>query len=311
MIKMYYCVFSFPCILKEKEETMIHLSLPLKPRVDDRCEYLLTPISVISEKDGKKILCLTDIKDIENTDVATKYTEILSSKLGDYDRVIRDSDPIFVNFALSLIMRTLEPFIKQEYVRVCTCGAYEELEGVRMFGLRRVKNNVCTFCNTKLQKEERQVLMSEIIWPDAKDFPCNHTWVGVDLKHFLERQVTTYKISKQKEIARLPYCGIDFGIRCQILWSAMIAYLVKVENDNDVVLHYVNQVQDKAFFVSLIAKAMCPDINVYLKALPLVWIDESPSIAKCHPSHVKLLRNTLNTKRKKLQVSLKSWRYIN
>ncbi len=288
---------------------MIHLSLPLRPRVDVRCEYLLTPISIALEETGKKVLCLSDIKATDAVTQTAEYIENLSLKLGSFGRVIYDSDPDFIRGAPSIIDKTLSPYKKTMGVRSCECGSYEELENVRMFDLRRVVDNKCVYCGTELRQKVQEVLLSDIAWPSADGFVSNRKWAASDLAHFLARQTKTHKISKQKESTKLLCEEVEFGIRYQIIWSAMIVYLSKTESDNDVTLHYVQKVQDKAFFISALAKVMCPDINIHLKALPIVWLDGSTPISSCSPSQVKLLGKSLSTKRKELKVSLKSWRY--
>ena len=288
---------------------MIHLSLPIRPRVNVRCEYLLTPISIMLEQGGKKVLCLSTIKTTGTPAVTTEYTETLTHKLGHFWRIFQDSDINFLQFALPLIDKTLSPYKKMVKVRTCVCGAYEELENARMFDLRRVVNNKCVHCEAELQQQEQEVLLSDITWPTPNEFTCNRTWSASDLKRFWERQTKTHKISKRKEPIKLSCEGLEFGIRYQIIWSAMIVYLSKIENDKDVMLHYVQKVQDKAFFVSSLAKMMSPDIQLNFRALPVVWLDGAPLISECSPSQVKLLGKGLNTKRKELQISLKSWRY--
>ena len=283
--------------------------MPIRPRISVRCEYLVTPISIISEKKGKKILCISDLKARDNKKSASEYTDMLYFKLGHFDHIIKDSDPNLIEFTLSKIVQKLNPFVKRIFIRTCTCGAYEELKNVRMFDLRRVKDNTCTYCGTKLKLKEQDVLISNIHWPLVENFSFYRRWPQTDLDHFLKRQNSMIKISKQIETVRLSHGGVDFGIKHQILWSAMIVYLAKINCDNEVTLHYVNRVQDKAFWVSSIAKIMQPDINLYLKALPIVWLNETSSIADCSQSQIKLLSKALATNKKMIHVSLKSWRY--
>lgn len=198
--------------------------------------------------------------------------------------------------------------IKTLSVLTCLCGKYEELEGANMFNLRKVTNNTCLLCGSHLYKQNIGVLLSDIQWPKNEDFSFNRTWCGTDLEHFLGRQTKTHKISKQDETIKFLFQLSEFGIRYQILWAALIVYLVNLNNDYTVTMHYVQKVQDKAFFVCSLAKMMCPNLHINFNAIPVVWIDDSPSILDCYPSHVKLLGKTLNTRRKELKVSLKSWR---
>jgi hypothetical protein len=262
----------------------------------------------MSETMGRKILCLSDIKATDTTN-STLYTDALSRLLGSFDRVLLDSDPQLVEFSLALISRTLSPFKKMAEIRTCPCGAYEELGNARMFDLRRVADNTCSYCEKRLEVRQQDVLLSDIVWPEQGDFTCNQTWSNSDLRHFLGRQTTTHKISKEKESIKLTRDGSEFGIRYQIIWSAMIVYLTELENDTDVTLHYVHKVQDKVFFICSLAKMMRPDIHFYLKALPIVWLEDAPLIPNCSLSQVKLLSRSLGTKKKELKVSLKSWRY--
>jgi hypothetical protein len=288
---------------------MIHLSLPIKPRIDVRCEYMITPISIVQEAFGKKILSLSDVKANGSATQIGEYIETLTSKLGSFDDVVCDSDLNFIQFALPLVCRTLLPHKKCVRLRVCECGAYEELEDARMFSLRRVENNQCSYCGSELKIHEKVVLMSDITWPSTESFSVNHKWSLTDLGHFLGRQTKKHKISKENEVVRLELDDVKFGVRFQIIWAAMIVYLSQIQNDTDVTIHYVNKVQDKVFFISSLAKVMRPTINIHLKALPIVWLDDAPLISDCSPSQIKLLGKSLGTKRKELHVSLKSWRY--
>lgn len=288
---------------------MLHTSMPLRPRVNVRCEYLVTPVSVISAPRGKKILCLTDIKSAGNGNEVSEYVQFLTQKVGAFDRVMKDSDPEFLGNLPHLVRTSLLPYKKCVRVRTCTCGAYEELTTVRMFDLRRVTENRCVFCGVDLEVRTCEVLFADLNWPEPDVFSCNQTWVRNDLENFLGRQTVTYKISKQNEPVRLPCDGSEFGVRYQILWAALLVYLARMEREDEIVLHYVQRVQDKAFFVCSLAKIMCPQIKIHLNALPLVWMDESPTIVESSPSHIKLLGKALNTKRKELRVSLRSWRY--
>ena len=263
----------------------------------------------MSEKEGKKILCLTDIKATNAVASTKEYVETLSHKLGMFNRIERDSNSDLISFAPPLITQTLSPFKKTVKIRTCLCGAYEELESVRMFGLRKVVNNKCVYCGTGLQQKEQEVLLSEIVWPTPADFTFNKTWSASDLDHFLKRQAKIHKISKENEVVRISHGDVEFGLRYQLVWSAMIVYLTELEKDTDVMLHYVHKIQDKAFFISSIAKMMRPSIHFHLKALPIVWLEESPLISDCSPSQVKLLTKSLNTKKKEIHVSLKSWHY--
>jgi len=287
---------------------MIHLSLPLRPRINVRCESLLTPISISLAKEGKKILCLTDIKSTENFDISEKYVKVVSDKLENFDLVIKDSDPKLINFTTKIISEKILPYVKKMNVRTCKCGSYEELENVNSFNLRKVKENTCVLCGEILREKNMEVLLSDITWPKKENFSYNYNWSEYDFTNFLSRQKITHKISKKNEVLKFSFNNLEFGIRYQVLWAAMIVYIAKIENDNDVTLHYVNKVQDKAFFVCSLVKMMNPDINFHLKAIPVVWVEDSPLISNCLPSHIKLLGKAINTKRKELKVSLKSWR---
>jgi len=287
---------------------MLHCSMPLRPRITTRCEYLVTPISIACADDGKKILCLSEAK-ATAPEVATEYVRTLKEKIGWFDRVITDSDSKLITFARDLVFKSLRPYEARKTVLTCNCGAYEELTGVGMFSQRRVVNNICVFCNHALQKREDDVLMSDIVWPHPSDFSCNRKWATADLTHFLARQVQTHKISKRRESALVLSETDRFGIRYQILWAAMIAFLAESEQDHNITMHYVQKVQDKAFFVCSLAKVMVPSLQINMNALPIIWLDDSPLISECRPSQVKLLGRGLNTKRKEIKVSLKSWRY--
>lgn len=288
---------------------MLHLSMPLRPRINVRCEYLLTPISISKEKEGRKILCLSDIKSEKNFDHSKEYIDIISNKMVNFDLIIKDSDDNLVKFARQIIIEKLLPYREVININTCLCGAYEELENTNSFDLRRVKDNVCIFCGQSLKKQKSEVLLSNIIWPKKEDFSYHYTWSGLDIVHFLGRQKSLHKISKRSEPLKISVGNLEFGIRYQVLWATMIVYIANIENDYDLTMHYVNKVQDKAFFVCSLAKIMCPCLNFNLKAIPIVWIDDSPIITECLNSHVKLLGNALNTKRKELRVSLKNWRY--
>lgn len=287
---------------------MLHCSMPLRPRINTRCEYLLTPISVACADGGKKILCISEAK-ATVPEITAEYVGTLKEKVGYFDRVITDSDPALITFARDLVSRSLKPYKAREVVLTCDCGAYEELEGVRTFSRRRVVNNICVFCNHALQKREVDMLMSDVAWPHPSDFSCNRKWATADLAHFLARQVQTHKISKRNETALVLSETDRFGIRYQILWAAMIAFLAESEQDYKITMHYVQKVQDKAFFVCSLAKVMVPNLQIHMNALPIVWLDDSPLIPECRPSQIKLLGKGLDTKRKELRVSLKSWRY--
>lgn len=282
--------------------------MPLRPRIDVRCEYLLTPISIFYSEEGKKILCLSDIK-AGAVDPSLAYINILRDRIGPFHLVIKDSNPEFIAFAKKTIPETLNPYKKLMVVRSCLCGAYEELQDVRMFDLHRIVDNACVFCKTPLRTQEMEVLLSDIFWPQTTDFLCNRNWASKDLAHFLERQIKRHKISKRSEKVSVRFWGTDFGIRYQVLWAVLIVFLAKTENDTNITVHYVQKVQDKTFFVCSLAKMMHPDLNIHLNALPIVWVKDSPLIPECHPSHIKLMSKTLGTKRKDLRVSLKSWRY--
>ncbi|MCX6756265.1 MAG: hypothetical protein NTX85_02920 [Candidatus Nomurabacteria bacterium] len=260
------------------------------------------------EKDGKKILCITDIKINRNFDSSEKYIETLSKKIGSFDHVIKDSNSDLLNFTTKIIQEKLLPYKENVNVLTCACGAYEELVNINMFNLRKVKNNTCIICGCEIKSENIEALISDIKWPLKEDFLFKHNWSKLDFTHFLNRQGVKHKISKRNEVIKFSSEFSNFGIRYQFLWAAMIVYLCKKENDNNVTMHYVHKVQDKAFYVCSLVKMMNPDINFYLKSIPVVWIEDSPIISECLPSHIKLLSKTLETKRKELKVSLKNWR---
>lgn len=286
---------------------MLHCSMPIRPRTTTRCEYLVTPISIACADNRKKILCISEAK-ATAPEITTEYIRTLKEKIGCFDRVIRDSDPKLITFAKDLVSKSLNPYKIRGAVLTCNCGAYEELVDVRMFSRRRVINNICVFCNHALQEREYDMLMSNIVWPHPSDFSCNRKWVATDLTRFLARQVQAHKISKRHETALVLSDADGFGIRYQILWAAMIAFLAESEQDYKITMHYVQKVQDKAFFVCSLAKVMMPSLQINMNALPIIWLDDSPLISECRPSQIKLLGRGLNTKRKEIKVSLKSWR---
>lgn len=286
---------------------MLHCSLPLRPRVNKRCEYLLTPISIAYADVGKKILCISQAKAI-NPEITVKYVKTLNEKVLCFDRVITDSDPALITFAKKLISKSLKPYKARKRLLACNCGAYEELVNVRMFSRRRVVNNICVFCDYELKEIEDWVLMANINWPNPLDFSFNQNWAKVDFTRFLERQIQNHKISKRNELTLVLSKTDEFGIRYQIIWAAMIVFLAKFEQDYNTTMHYVHKVQDKAFFVCSLAKIMMPKLQIRMNALPIVWLDDSPLISECRPSQIKLLRKGLITKRKELKVSLKCWR---
>lgn len=246
---------------------MLHLSLPIRPRVNVGCEYLITPISLLQQQDTR-ILCLSHLKSQESVDYATEYLSVLSAKIGKFDRVVKDSELNFLSFAREIILSTLRPQKQIAVVKHCQCRSYEELKDARMFDLRRVVNNHCVFCNSQLREDAEEVLLSDLFWTAAEEYSCNHSWVSAELKHFLTRQTITHKISKLNEVFRLNVDESEFGVRYQVLWASLIVYLSKTGNDLDVTLHFVNKVQDKAFLVSSLAKMMNPAINLHLKRFP-------------------------------------------
>jgi hypothetical protein len=270
---------------------------------------LVTPISIASADSGKKVLCVSALKAREGSGTVTDdYTRIVSEKVGQFDLIFKDSDPAFIVFSQHILATKIALSVQKSKILACDCGAYEELEGVRMFDLHRVKGGVCLRCQSKLSVREEDMLMGDFSWPTTGSFSCNLPWAQKDLEHFLGRQISRQKISKKIEPISIVRDGLSFGIRLQLLWAIALLYISETESDTELTVHYVDQARDRVFYVCSVAKMINPNIQIYLKALPAVWMDESCPIIQCTPSRVKLLQRALNTKKKEVKVSLKSWR---
>lgn len=287
---------------------MINLSLPIRPRTEGRCERLVTPISISLATEGEKILCLSDLRSGGTSESSEKYVKLVSEKVGVFDRILTDSDPELLNFSEMVIFDMIPIRETPVTVLTCRCGKYEELKGVRMFDLKQVQNGRCVFCDEVLYEETKPSLLADIHWPTSERFTFNRGWVGTDLAHFLARQVSTYKISKDDESWRVHFGGGHYGVRHQVLWASLLAN-VGSRTGNKITVHYVNRVQDKVFFVAGLATMLSPELRIHLQALPAVWVDDSPTMDECRPSHIKLIGKALNTKRKDIRASLKSWRH--
>lgn len=281
---------------------MIHFTLPLRPRSGTHnSSYLVTPLSVINQSSGKKIICITANKSDQPQEETIHYLNLVREKIGLFDSVYTDFSIDFIDY-IKNIKSLLPLFSAKRSISSCECGYYSELENIRKFNLSKVRNELCLNCNTKILNKIQDVLIFRANWNLVFFQGMYPKWVASDLDHFLGRQTEEYLFTKEGEKILLSWGDDLYGIKYQFQWVLLLLHIANVEKEKDFTLHYVNSVQDKAFFITSMVKMIDPSLNIYLKALPIIWLNNKREIGNITENDLILFKKGLKSIRKEVTV---------
>lgn len=289
---------------------MINLSLPIRPRREVRSEYLTTPVSVLNSDSGSKVLCLTKMNIKDDGQLSEEYINTLSEKVGTPDYVFSDSDKDFLLFFEEVMARN-KNLLSEKIVSVltCQCGKYEELAGIRNFNQRRVKENICTYCQSELELREVKSLFLKMDWAKVKNyfnFSHKKKWNKVDFEHFIGRQnFDFFKISKTAEPTKFSFNDHEYGIKHQIVWAILVLYISNELKDSEIKMHAVDRVSDLAFLTASIAEQVTEDkLTFNFEPLPTIWLPQEIRICDASNEVITAIKTGLNSTRKEIKVDL-------
>ncbi len=278
------------------------MTLPMRPRDSTaNLPYLVTPLSVLVEEIGKKILCVTGNKSNTPNAETDGYLKMINSKIGFFNSVYTDFSIDFLDFVKNKIP-SMPLSIEEKEINVCECGFYEELLTARKFNLNLLDGLLCKKCSTPITRQIKKVLLFQSDWSKCIFGNVSPKWVKNDLNHFMSRQVEKYLFCKDKEKIIVTYHNENYGVRYQFQWALLMLYVATTEQDKEITLHYVNRVQDKAFFVSSIVKMLDQDLKISFKSLPVIWPSDVVKISDSTDKHINLLKKGLSSKRKEIKV---------
>lgn len=281
---------------------MIHLTLPLRPRGGNHnSSYLVTPLSVINQDSGKKIICITANKSDKPQEETLCYLNLVREKIGLFDSVYTDFSIDFIDY-IKNIRLSLPLHSTKRNMASCECGYYSELDNIRKFNLTKVSNELCLKCNSKITNKMQDVLIFRANWNLVSFQGMYPQWVSSDLKHFLGRQAEEYLFTKEGEKILISWGDSCYGIKYQFQWVLLLLHIASVEKEKDFTLHYVNSVQDKVFFITSMVKMIDPSLNMYLKALPVVWLNTKSEIGNITENDLILFNKGLKSTRKEVTV---------
>lgn len=291
----------YSSILK-KIEKMIHTTLPMKPRNGrSNYVYLLGPLSVLDQPEGRHVLSITGLKSSTPDLVTEEYINLLNRTVGMFDSIYLDYLDDFKDY-IKYVIKTLPIQVQDCTLTSCSCGSYEEVSGARCYNLTRVIGGHCIKCGSFLKNKRESVLTFNHITENiffAKMYPV---WVEKDFKHFLSRQEKSYILSKNNEQVKILFKDHEFGIRYQFIWALFLKYITEKESDTEITLHYVNKVQDKVFLVALLAKMIFPELQISFHALPVILTTNLIEISSCGASEIDQLRKGLRSRRKEVSI---------
>ncbi len=277
---------------------MIHVSLPLQPKLKAPAESLFTPLS-IQQSSGIRILSLTTMN--ADPSESEAYKTLVLQKIAPFDGFFKDADPSFLLY-LQHRVPALKTTVHPQVVTTCTCKMFEEISGIRMYNQRRVQEHVCTYCETPLFEEEIEVLSLSLdnTLPFISE---NQQWVKNDLTSFRERNNgVRYKISKESGPIKIKLGTKVFGLKHQVVWAYGLVYLSNLWGKKDITLHFVHRVSSQAFLCGLLAKTIEPSLQIHLKGLPCVWLDTKKSISEITKEDIGKMTKGFLTSRKELRV---------
>lgn len=277
---------------------MIHMSLPLKPRVNSPAETIITPLSIYNSNEIK-ILSITGIN--AKPLIHNPYISIIENKVGLFDKNFIDNDKDFL-IKLKEDIKKLETFKEIHNVITCECGKFEELPQIRMYNQRRVKDNICMFCGVKLFKKDISTIDTVINWkPNINSY--NKPWVINDLNEFKKRSHNiNYSITKNISPIRIHLEDEEYGIRHQLIWAYSFIYLSELYKTNKIGIHFVNRVANIVFVCCSLLKTIKPDIEIHLFGLPSVWLGKKIDLQDISSKDKDRILKGMNSKRKDLKI---------